>query len=146
MYLYNVFYLRDSLDLFGRRRREIIQDRLMNWGHKVDTNLKSIFKGDEKKWIDKNCSCKIQQEENYDYNTYSNNKNKMNMKNGFFYNDNSAPSQMIVPSVSKNDTPYQDSIMWTDYSPNSSLTYMSNPSKNTTTGIYRNTKTYTSNL
>ena len=144
MYVYNIFYLQDSLDLFRYRRLEIMRDRLTQWGEDVDTNVKTLFKGNKKKWIDENCKCTTQ-EESLDYSIYKNSSNIQN-RNGYFYNDNTAPAQLLIPEPSISD----DSILWPDYSPDSDLTYMSTPSSNTlsrsTGSWFRNSQTYTTNL
>jgi hypothetical protein len=101
--------------------------KLGNWVKNVDDNIATSLYGTEQEWIDENCAtpCDLDNlsgtEEEDVYATYT--ENTISPTPGYFYNDSSAPPQLIYPSPTKSnaaDTDYAK-IVRPDYSTNSTM-------------------------
>jgi hypothetical protein len=101
-------------------RDNIMIDKLNNWKfasnivNAVDTSLY----GTESDWQQANCKypCNTEEEESTTVSSYNNTKYTVMPTPGYYYNDGTAPSQILVPKGSYNNTNNQkELIYWPDY-------------------------------
>jgi hypothetical protein len=124
LYSYNIFNTKDILSyMMNKKDYKLAYKKL---GFK---NIEDIIKENEKmlkdklSWIDNNCSCKngniTDEEDNY----LKFNSNLHKLSPGYFYYDDSAPPQLLVPNPGDYDN---DQISWVDYSTNGILRFKNN--------------------
>ena len=127
LYVYNIFYLNDAFKFMFFSKEAEMGQKLGNWVKKVDDNIASSLYGTEQEWIDQNCAtpCDLDnlsgEEEEDVYATYT--ENTISPTPGYFYNDSSAPPQLIYPSPTKSNAAKTDyaKIVRPDYSTNSNM-------------------------
>jgi hypothetical protein len=126
LYVYNIFYLNDAFKYMFFSKEVEMGQKLGNWVKKVDDNIATSLYGTEQEWIDENCAtpCDLDdlpgtEEEDDVYATYT--ENTISPTPGYFYNDSSAPPQLIYPSPTKSNAANTDyaKIVRPDYSTNS---------------------------
>jgi hypothetical protein len=127
LYVYNIFYLNDAFKYMFFSKEVQMGQKLGNWVKNVDDNIATSLYGTEQEWIDENCAtpCDLDnlsgEEEEDVYATYY--ENTISPTPGYFYNDNSAPPQLIYPSPTKSNAANTDyaKIVRPDYSTNSTM-------------------------
>lgn len=120
MYAYNIFYFRDAIIyLFFDKTRYRIGDALKTWSKKVDDEIQTNIYGDKNNWVNNNCTCSANLEEE-DTGIYATNSNIIETEiPGYFSYNGSAPPQLLVPTPKQTPTLKLDqSIDWIDYSQN----------------------------
>ena len=116
---YDILYLRTGFKNIFYNREYIMIDKLNNWkfaGNIVNAVDTSLY-GTESDWQQANCQypCNTQEEEE-DNTVASYNNISATPTPGHYYNDGSAPSQLLNPSGSYNNTNKQKQLIyWPDY-------------------------------
>lgn len=115
---YDLLYLGTAFKNMFYNRDDIMIDKLSNWKfasnivNAVDTSLY----GTESDWQNANCQypCNTQEEESTTVSTYNN--PPITLTPGYYYNDGSAPSQLINPSGTYSNTNNEKQLIyWPDY-------------------------------
>ena len=124
-YFYNIFNIKDIVSFMVNRKNFELKHKGVYLPNIDDIIKKNHVIGeDELSWISSNCSCPnniIQEEDNdklnsnYDLNKLNSNYDLNKLSPGYFYYDNSAPPQLLVPNPENSD---KDRINWVDYSDN----------------------------
>lgn len=141
-YFYNIFNVKDIFSYMINKK----EFEFKNSGvylPSVDSILKKayIFEEDERSWIKQNCPCKNNntQEEYDDNDNYSlkSDYDFNKLSPGYFYYDESAPPQLLVPNPENTNS---GQINWTDYSDNGVIRFNNNPQNedNNTNNNYYN--------
>lgn len=127
MYSYNIFYFKDAVNSLFDRAPQRLGNELKNWSETVKAEVSAELQGLKSEWIQNNCACPAQQEtEEEDGPIYAEDANVyQNETPGYFYNDGSAPPQLLVPTPIPVVTQLTQSIDWVDYSQNGQNFYNS---------------------
>ena len=148
IYTYNIFFYKDALSYTSSVHSSwYLGKELKKWGDVVKSEINDFKQDLKDDWIANNCSCPIeeQQEEEEDKDEESRRRyiasiggaDSVKETPGYFYNDNSAPAQLLVPS-SKTIKNLNDKIDWVDFSPTGDNIYFPLGKK----FIHANTRTY----
>ena len=130
LYTYNIFYLKDSMSyLFNARSINSIENKLTTWSKEVKTYVTNELKESEKEWENNNCTCPPSQEEDDRFAYPIVNNTIVNEIPGHFYNDGSAPPQLLIPTPNPASLGLNQSIDWVDYSSNGNVSYNPNTNK-----------------
>jgi uncharacterized membrane protein len=150
LYIYanNVFYLKDAINsIFNRQNLNIIATTAERLAQNTVNDINSDLNQLEQNWIDNNCSCPPlapTPEEEAPPPVYNNATSaSANEIPGYFYNDGTAPPQLLVPTPNPVALNLNDMIDWVDYSANGSTQY--NPTTNQTTYTDQNFYNYNNN-
>lgn len=123
---YDLLYLGTAFKNMFYNRDAIMIDKLNNWKfasnivNAVDTSLY----GSESDWQNANCQypCNTQEEESTTVSTYNN--PPITLTPGYYYNDGSAPSQLINPAGTYSNTNNQKQLIyWPDYDQANKITH-----------------------
>ena len=150
IYSYNIFYFRDSMSYLKNRKNYSLNlgHELKKWG-KMSDQLQADRQADrasvKNQWVSTHCACPAEeeaeeetaQEEEEEYSSEGGTKFEKEIP-GYFYNDNTAPQQLIVPTPNPAKLKLNENINWVDYSPNGQVLYDSSRNKN----LYINDKYY----
>jgi hypothetical protein len=119
LYATNWLYFRNSLDYFNITKKETLLAKLENLDKSIKKKSKDIILGESnKEWIKNNCNCPEKEDGISDINSdYIPPEIP-----GYFYNDGTAPSQLLIPFPENTDTlKLNAKIEWPDYSPNGNI-------------------------
>ena len=127
-YFYNIFNIRDIFSyMMNKQQFEFKHSGV--YLPSVDSILKkaNIFEEDEESWIKQNCSCKnnnTQEEyDDHDSDSLNPNYNFNKLSAGYFYYDEAAPPQLLLPSPENTNV---GQINWVDYSENGVIRFSNN--------------------
>jgi len=150
LYTYNIFYIKDAISyLFNARSIQSLGNKLITWEDTIEKDSKKRLDDLEQSWIENNCVCPNPSDgddggqNDGSSDSYISIENKIIPEHaGYFYYDQSAPPQLIVPepvpTIDKNK------IDWVDYSSNGNVLYNLNSNKisydNTHYYQYKNTE------
>jgi hypothetical protein len=147
IYTYNIFYYKDALSYTSSVHSNwYLGKELKKWGDVVKSEINDFTQDLKDDWIANNCSCpidEIQEQEEGDeesrrkYIASIGGADSVKETPGYFYNDNSAPAQLLVPS-SKTIKNLNNKIDWVDFSPTGDQMYFPRANK----FIHANTRTY----
>jgi hypothetical protein len=117
---YDFLYLRTGFKNIFYNRENIMIDKLNNWkfGENIVNAVDTSLYGTESDWQQANCQypCDTQEEEEESNTVASYNSKSATPTPGHYYNDGSAPSQLLNPSGSYNNTNKQKQLIyWPDY-------------------------------
>lgn len=121
LYSNNIFYLKSSINsLLNGDIEKRLSNSLNNWANTEVNNLENDLYGIKQNWINNNCSCPLQEnEEENNNNIYPTDENiEVPQVNGYYYYDGSTPKQLLIPTPSVRNL--NQNIEWVDYSQNSS--------------------------
>ena len=125
---YDFLYLGTAFKNMFYNRDNIMLNKLNNWKfasnivNAVDTSLY----GTESDWQNANCQypCNTEEEESTTVASYNNNSYTAKPTPGYYYNDGSAPSQLLNPKGTYNNTNNQkELIYWPDYDQSNKITH-----------------------
>ena len=123
---YDLLYLGSAFKNMFYNRDDIMIDKLSKWkfaSNIVNTVDTSLY-GTESDWQNANCQypCNTQEEESTTVSTYNN--PPITLTPGYYYNDGSAPAQLINPSGTYSNTNNQkELIYWPDYDQANKITH-----------------------
>ena len=127
LYSYNIFYIKDAIGyLSGNNNLLRLEKSLQKWSDKIENKaLDSIYGTNEQTWVNDNCDCPpsnttTTEEENV---TYMNDNRITEFTKGYYYNDGTAPSQLLIPTPRSAEL--NQNIDWVDYSVNGNFSYNS---------------------
>jgi uncharacterized membrane protein len=144
MYANNILYLQSAINsIFNRQNLNIIATTAERLAQNTVNDINNDFNELEQNWIDNNCSCPPAPttEEEAPPPVYNNATSATaNEVPGYFYNDGTAPPQLLVPTPNPVALNLNDMIEWVDYSANGSTQY--NPMTNQTTYTDQNFYNY----
>jgi hypothetical protein len=121
IYAYNLLYFRDAISYMKDIRKYKLQygSVLKQWGNVISDDISAQIKNT---WIDNNCDCaeeeNTSEETEYEYISQVGGEDWGQESSGYFYNDGSAPPQLIIPQPTPT---LSDKIDWVDYSSNGSV-------------------------
>ena len=124
IYVYNIFYYKDALSyLSSTHSNWYLGKELKKWGDIVKAEINDYRQDLKNDWIANNCSCPFEEQEEEEdeegkrkYIDSIGGADSVKETPGYFYNDNSAPAQLLVPS-SKTIKDINNKIDWVDFSP-----------------------------
>jgi len=122
LYSYNIFYIKDAIGyLSGNNNITRLEKSLKKWSEKIE----DIYGNNEQTWVNDNCDCPPSNtlEEEEDNVNYINDNQITDFTNGYYYNDGTAPSQLLVPTPRPSNL--NQNIEWVDYSVNGNFSYNS---------------------
>ena len=120
IYAYNIFYFQTSIKMLFDRKSLRLGYELNNWSESIKADINSIKNGSQQSWIDENCSCPTtnsQIEEEYYVESDENNvyaKGIPGYQTGYYYYDNNAPAQLLLPEPTK-DMKLTENMIWVIY-------------------------------
>jgi hypothetical protein len=118
IYFYNLLYLGTAFKNMFYNRDNIMINKLNNWkfGSNIVNAVDTSLYGTESDWQQANCQypCDTQEEESTTTALY--NSISGTPTSGYYYNDGTAPSQLLDPSGSYNNTNNKKQLIyWPDY-------------------------------
>ena len=127
IYTYNLLYFKDAISYLKDMKRYKLQNGsvLKQWGNFISDNIAAQRTSIQDQWISDNCNCAEEEEEKEaqtseetDYISQVGGEDWGQESTGYFYNDGSAPAQLIIPEPTPR---LSDQIDWVDYSSNGSV-------------------------
>jgi hypothetical protein len=94
MYKYNIFYFKTVTHFVDNRKNLAILNSVKDLGSQVKSNMQERLYGSKQDFLDDNCDCPPSQEDVYNEEEGA----SVNVVPGYFYYDNSAPKQLLVPN------------------------------------------------
>jgi hypothetical protein len=131
LYTFNILYFKDTITtLFNRKTIQSFDYSVMKWADKIKSDIDANINKKQEKWIDDNCNCDPSEEEEFEEeNTdiYPTDPNIIQKEiPGYFYNDGTAPQQLLIPTPNPKKIKLKQSIDWVDYSQNGYQTFYNN--------------------
>lgn len=124
IYIYNIFYFKDSITYLGNTQKIVTEfgTELKTWGKAIKTDIDSDLNYVKDEWIANNCGCtpseeEEEQAEEEEYLVFGETYEEQSP--GYFYYDGNAPQQLLVPIP--DPSKLNENIDWVDYSPNGQL-------------------------
>jgi hypothetical protein len=119
-YFYNIFNIKDIVSFMIDRKNFELKHKGVYLPN-IDDIIKkdNTMSEDESTWISNHCSCPknniIQEEDENNYDKLNSNYDFNKLSPGYFYYDDSAPPQLLVPNPENSE---KNQINWVDYSDN----------------------------
>jgi hypothetical protein len=133
IYTYNIFSFRDAISyLSSSHTNWYLGKELKEWGNAVRDDINQHKQDLKNNWIANNCDCPLEEESQpvqEEYISGIGGSEYGKEMAGYFYNDHSAPAQLLVPSPDSVPT-LNDKIEWVDYSANGDISYLPETNKN----------------
>jgi hypothetical protein len=158
IYFFNIFYIKSAItSLFGNNPEARFGQAIQKWAEDIKTQTTKDIYGLEKNWINQNCNCPQEEEQQINNYIYAEDPNvSVTQQPGYFYYDGSTPQQLLLPTPITSEL---ENIEWVDYSqpvgneynfnlndPSNLLKYKLSQSNRLIPNNNINTRTYTTNL
>jgi hypothetical protein len=114
MYSYNIFHFKEAVSYINDRKIARLEQSITNWENNIQNNIQTSVYGDQSTWIENNCSCPAQEEEQVQIFAINQNQGVPTTPGQFYY-DGNAPQQLINPEPRTHLSNMNNTIDWVDY-------------------------------